>query len=148
RLTLFWHNHFATSDAKVNNTGLMAGQNATLRRHALGDFKALLAAMARDPAMLLWLDSATNRKAHPNENYSREVMELFTLGRGHYTEKDVQEAARAFTGSFVQNDRFHEVAGQHDDGPKTVLGRTGRFRGDDVARILLEQPACAEFLVG
>jgi uncharacterized protein (DUF1800 family) len=148
RLTLFWHGHFATSIAKVNNPGLMQRQNALVRTHALGDFKALLLAMAKDPAMLVWLDSATNRKAHPNENYAREVMELFALGRGHYTEKDVQEAARAFTGSFVRDDRFAEVASQHDDGPKTILGRTGPFRGDDVAQILLDQAACAEFLAG
>jgi uncharacterized protein (DUF1800 family) len=148
RLTLFWHDHFATSNAKVNSTALMQGQNATLRRYALGDYKALLAEMARDPAMLVWLDAATNRKAHPNENYAREVMELFALGRGHYTEKDVQEAARAFTGGFVQDDRFVQVASQHDDGEKTILGRTGRFRGDDVTPILLDQPACAEFLAG
>ena len=146
RMTLFWHNHFATSNAKVDNPALMRRQNALLRSHALGDFKSLLKAMAKDPAMLLWLDSATNRKARPNENYAREVMELFTLGRGKYTEKDVQEAARAFTGSFIQADSFHEVLAQHDDGAKTVLGRTGAWRGDDVAEILLDQPACAEFL--
>jgi uncharacterized protein (DUF1800 family) len=96
--------------------------------------------------MLVWLDCVANRKAHPNENYAREVMELFALGRGAYTEKDVQEAARAFTGAFIQGDRFHEVAVQHDDGAKTILGQTGPFRGDDVARILLEQSACAQFL--
>ncbi len=100
-MTLFWHNHFATSNAKVNNAGLMQRQNDLLRTHALGDFPALLAAIGKDPAMLIWLDSTANRKAHPNENYAREVMELFTLGRGHYTEKDIQEAARAFTGWFV-----------------------------------------------
>jgi uncharacterized protein (DUF1800 family) len=148
RMTLFWHDHFATSNAKVRNASLMRRQNALLRQHALGDFKAMLQAMAQDPAMLLFLDSATNRKAHPNENYAREVMELFTLGRGHYTEKDIQEAARAFTGSFIQNDRFHEVAAQHDPGDKTILGQTGPFRGDDVARILLAQPTCADYLCG
>jgi uncharacterized protein (DUF1800 family) len=146
RMTLFWHNHFATSNAKVANPGLMARQNALLRRHALGDLKQLLAAIAKDPAMLIWLDSAVNRKARPNENYAREVMELFTLGRGHYMEKDVQEAARAFTGSFIQGSEYREVSAQHDDGAKTILGQTGAFRGDDVARILLEQSACAEFL--
>lgn len=146
RMTLFFHDHFATSNAKVNNLGLMGRQNALIRRHALGGFKPLLVEMARDPAMLVWLDSAVNRKAHPNENYAREVMELFTLGRGKYTEKDVQEAARAFTGSFIQASEFREVVAQHDDGPKTILGKTGSFRGDDVAQILLDQPACAEFL--
>jgi uncharacterized protein (DUF1800 family) len=148
RMTLFWHNHFATSYAKVQSPGLMQRQNDLFRAHALGDFKALLAAVGKDPAMLVWLDSTANRKAHPNENYAREVMELFTLGRGHYTEKDVQEAARAFTGWFVVRDRFQEVAAQHDAGPKTVLGRTGPFDGDDIPAILLDQPACAEFLCG
>ncbi len=148
RMTLFWHNHFATSQAKVNNSAMMQRQNGLLRRHALGDFGALLKEMARDPAMLVWLDSSANRKAHPNENFAREIMELFSLGRGKYSEKDIQEAARAFTGSFVQNDRYQNVPSQHDDGEKTLLGRTGRFSGDDVAAILLEQPSCAEFVAG
>lgn len=147
RLTLFWHDHFATSDEKVNNPRLMQSQNALLRQHALGDFGALLRQIARDPAMLVWLDCSTNRKAHPNENYAREVMELFTLGRGNYSEKDIQEAARAFSGSFVRGGQFREVPEQHDPGPKTILGQTGAFDGDDVAEILLDQPACARFLV-
>jgi uncharacterized protein (DUF1800 family) len=148
RMTLFWHNHFATSHAKVNDSALMQRQNALLRSHALGDFKLLLASIGKDPAMLIWLDSTANRKAHPNENYAREVMELFTLGRGHYTETDVQEAARAFTGWFVVRNRFSEVAAQHDAGPKTILGRTGTFDGDDIPALLLDQPSCAEFLAG
>jgi uncharacterized protein (DUF1800 family) len=146
RMTLFWHNHFATSNTKVNSISLMQRQNALLRAHALGDFKSLLGAIGKDPAMLIWLDSTENRKVHPNENYAREVMELFTLGRGHYTEKDVQEAARAFTGSHVVRDEFREIPAQHDEGLKTILGQTGPWRGDDVARLLLDQPACAEFL--
>lgn len=146
RMTLFWHNHFATSQTKVQNASLMQRQNELFRTHALGNFKALIAAVGKDPAMLVWLDSTANRKAKPNENYAREVMELFTLGRGHYTEKDVQEAARAFTGWFVVRDRFSTIPAQHDDGPKTVLGHTGPFTGDDIPPILLEQPACAEFL--
>jgi uncharacterized protein (DUF1800 family) len=146
RMTLFWHNHFATSNVKVQSPLLMQKQNNLLRAHALGDFAALLTAMGQDPAMLIWLDSTINRKARPNENYAREVMELFTLGRGRYTEKDIQEAARAFTGWFVVNDRFEEVPRQHDDGAKTVLGRTGNWTGVDIPRILLEQPACAEYL--
>jgi uncharacterized protein (DUF1800 family) len=146
RMTLFWHNHFATSNAKVNNPGLMLRQNQLLRSQALGSFPEMLKAIARDPAMLLWLDAATSRKSRPNENYAREVMELFTLGRGHYTERDVQEAARAYSGSFIQGEVFREIAAQHDDGEKCILGQTGRFHGDDVARILLEQPACARFL--
>jgi uncharacterized protein (DUF1800 family) len=146
RMTLFWHNHFATSNAKVNNPALMQRQNDLLRSHALGDFRSMLAAIGKDPAMLIWLDSVENRKGHPNENYAREVMELFTLGRGRYTEKDIQEAARAFTGWFVIRDRFTEIPGQHDPGTKSVLGRSGTFKGDDIPGILLEQPACAEFL--
>lgn len=146
RLTLFWHDHFATSNSKVNNPLLMQRQNALLRQHALGDFGVMLRDMARDPAMLIWLDSTSNRKAHPNENYAREVMELFSLGRGNYSEKDIQEAARAFTGYFVRGDEFREVSEQHDPGPKTILGQTGPFEGEDVADILLAQPACARFL--
>ncbi|GAC1450785.1 MAG: DUF1800 domain-containing protein [Isosphaeraceae bacterium] len=148
RMTLFWHGHFATSQTKVQNTGLMQRQNDLFRTHALGKFPRLLSAIGKDPAMLIWLDSTANRKAHPNENYAREVMELFTLGRGHYTEKDVQEAARAFTGWFVQRDRFQEIAAQHDSGTKTVLGQTGAFRGDDIPAILLAQASSAEFLCG
>jgi uncharacterized protein (DUF1800 family) len=146
RLTLFWHDHFATSNAKVRSPDLMRRQNALLRQYALGDFRALLRDMARDPAMLVWLDATTNRRAHPNENYAREVMELFALGRGQYAEKDIQEAARAFTGAFIQSDRYEELPAQHDDGPKTILGRTGHFHADDVAHILLDQPACAEYV--
>lgn len=146
RMTLFWHSHFATSELKVRNPELMQRQNRLLREHALGSFPTLLGAIGKDPAMLIWLDSTANRKAHPNENYAREVMELFTLGRGNYTEADIREAARAFTGWFVVNDRFHEVAAQHDGGVKTVLGRTGTFDGDEIPAILLAQPACAEFL--
>jgi uncharacterized protein (DUF1800 family) len=146
RMTLFWHNHFATSDAKVQNPGLMLRQNALLRSGALGDFGALVSAIGKDPAMLIWLDSTINKKAKPNENYAREVMELFTLGRGHYTEKDIQEAARAFTGWFVVRDQFQEVPRQHDDGVKTVLTHSGQWDGDDIPGILLQQPACAEFI--
>ena len=146
RMTLFWHNHFATSIAKVQNAGLMLRQNTLLRSQALGDFGAMVSAIGRDPAMLIWLDSTINKKAKPNENYAREIMELFTLGRGHYTEKDVQEAARAFTGWFVVRDEFREVLRQHDDGVKTVLNRSGAWDGDDIPGILLQQPACAEFI--
>jgi uncharacterized protein (DUF1800 family) len=146
RMTLFWHNHFATSMAKVQSASLMQQQNSLLRANALGDFRKLLEAIGKDPAMLIWLDSTTNRKAKPNENYAREVMELFTLGRGHYKEKDIQEAARAFTGWFVIKDQFKEVVRQHDDGNKTVLGETGKWEGNDIPAILLKQPACATFL--
>ena len=146
RMTLFWHDHFATSIVKVINPSTMQRQNALLRANALGDFKALLEGIGKDPAMLTWLDATANRRAKPNENYAREVMELFSLGRGRYTEVDVREAARALTGRFITNERFSELPAQHDDGEKTILGRTGKFKGDDVASILLGQPGCAEFL--
>jgi uncharacterized protein (DUF1800 family) len=148
RLTLFWHGHFATSAAKVTEAKLMHQQHALLRRHALGHFGPLLAGMARDPAMLLWLDSATNRKSHPNENFAREVMELFSLGLGNYTEVDIREAARAFTGWEVRRGEFRFNPLQHDAQRKQVLGDSGVEGGDDVIRVLLEQPATARFLVG
>jgi uncharacterized protein (DUF1800 family) len=146
RMTLFWHNHFATSNTKVQSPALMQRQNGLLRAHALGDFRAMVSAIGKDPAMLIWLDSTINKKAKPNENYAREVMELFTLGRGRYTEKDIREAARAFTGWFVVRDQFQEDKRQHDGGVKTVLGQTGQWGGDDIPGILLAQPACAEFV--
>jgi hypothetical protein len=147
RIALFWHGHFATSAAKVTDVQMLHDQNDILRRHALGQFGPLLAEASRDPAMLVWLDSTSNRKAHPNENFAREVMELFTIGLGQYSERDIQEAARAFTGWEVRNGRFRFNAAQHDEGEKTVLGQTGPWNGDDVLRILLEQPTTARFLV-
>jgi uncharacterized protein (DUF1800 family) len=150
RMTLFWHNHFTSSLQKVRATGLMARQNALLRRHALGSFSDMLHAVAKDPAMLVYLDSASNRRGQPNENFAREVMELFTLGEGRYGERDVKEAARAFTGWSIDRDSGEYLwrPFAHDDGEKTVLGRSGRLRGEDVLAILLEQPATAEFVVG
>jgi len=146
RMTLFWHGHFATSFAKVGSVELMYRQHQILRRHALGRFGEMLMPIARDPAMLLWLDSATNRRAHPNENFAREVMELFCLGLGNYSEDDIREAARAFTGWELRQNRFWLNPYQHDNGVKTVLGSTGKWSGDDVLTILLEQPATARFL--
>ena len=147
KLTLFWHNHFATSIGKVLTPSLMFRQNCLLRSHALGKFGPLLQAMSKDPAMLIWLDSNSNIKGRPNENYARELMELFSLGVGHYTETDIRQAARAFTGWHTDGDRFTFDARSHDAGPKTVLGQTGAWDGDDVVRIVLEQPAAAQFLV-
>ncbi len=146
RMTLFWHDHFATSIVKVGSPSAMQRQNALFRTHALDDFNTLLERVGKDPAMLIWLDATANRRAKPNENYARELMELFSLGRGHYTEADIREAARALTGRFVNGDKFSELPAQHDDRPKTILGRTGTFSGDDLPSILLEQPSCAEFL--
>jgi uncharacterized protein (DUF1800 family) len=149
RMTLFWHNHFVSSQQKVKLAELMYRQNATLRANALGNFADLLHAIARDPAMVIYLDNAQNRKGSPNENFAREVMELFTLGEGHYSEQDVKEAARAFTGWSLdrQTGQFVFRRFIHDDGVKTVLGRTGNFDGDQVLDILLEEPATAEFIV-
>jgi hypothetical protein len=149
KLTLFWHNHFATSIAKVNSTKEMFNQNKLLRERALGKFGPFLLAISKDAAMLHWLDSNSNIKGKPNENYAREVMELFSLGVGHYTEKDIREAARAFTGWHTDSDGFgfEFNAGLHDDGVKTVLGQTGNWNGDDVVRIILKQQAAALFLV-
>ena len=147
RLTLFWHGHFATSAAKVTDVRMMYAQNSLLRKHALGSFRALLDAASKDPAMLVWLDSTTNHKAHPNENFAREVMELFCLGIGNYSEHDIKEAARAFTGWELRQNEFRFNRYQHDAGQKAVLGQTGAWTGDDVLRILLEQPAAGHFLV-
>ena len=147
KMTLFWHNHFATSAAKVKTEGAMYQQNCLLRTHALGKFGPFLQAISQDEAMLLWLDSNSNVKGKPNENYGRELMELFSLGVGNYTEKDVQEAARAFTGWHTANHGFEFKAAQHDSGTKSILGQTGEWDGGDVVRIVLEQPAAARFIV-
>jgi uncharacterized protein (DUF1800 family) len=147
KMTLFWHNHFATSITKVHSTVAMQVQNQMFRRHTLGNFRAMLADVSRDPAMLVWLDSNRNVKGQANENYAREVMELFTLGTGHYTETDIREAARAFTGWHTDGDKFTFAARFHDYGPKTFLGQSGNWDGTDIQRIILSQPAAAEFLV-
>jgi uncharacterized protein (DUF1800 family) len=153
KLTLFWHSHFATSNRKVEWVALMDRQNETLRTHALDGFAALLEEMVADPALLVWLDGGDSKKEKPNENFAREFLELFTLGAGHYGEPDVREAARAFTGCgrHFENDdqRFpafvHEAA-RFDDGPKTFLGRTGRWGPSDIVRITLNRPEAAVFL--
>jgi uncharacterized protein (DUF1800 family) len=147
KMTLFWHNHFATSIAKVRGTEAMYAQNQTLRRHALGRFRPMLADMSRDPAMLIWLDSNRNVQGQANENYAREVMELFTLGTGHYTETDIREGARAFTGWHTDGDKFAFAARFHDGGAKTFLGQSGNWDGTDIQRIILSQPVAALFLV-
>jgi Protein of unknown function (DUF1800) len=146
RMTLFWHDHFATSIAKVRNLSLMFQQNKRLRTHALGKFPDLLREISRDPAMLVWLDSNSNVRGGPNENFARELLELFTLGVGNYSEQDVREAARAFTGWGNDGGEFVFRPAQHDEGPKTILGQTGHWDGDDVLRIVLQQPAAARLL--
>lgn len=146
KMTLFWHGHFATGAEKVTNASMMWNQNQLLRDHALGDFGELVQRMSQDPAMLIYLDSAVNRKAHPNENFARELMELFCLGEGNYTEADVLELARCFTGWEIKSDTFRKNRYQHDSGPKTVLNQTGDFDGEDGVRIVLEQPSVERFL--
>ena len=137
RMTLFWHNHFVSGQKKVKATKLLYIQNQLFRKQALGNFGGLLHAVSKDPAMLIYLDSASNRKDSPNENFAREVMELFTLGVGNYTEQDIKEAARAFTGWSVDRDtgEFMFRKKLHDNGQKTILGKTGNFDGDDVLDI-------------
>ena len=148
RLTLVWHNHFATSQLKVEDVDAMRRQNETFRRHARGPFGDLLRAMLRDPALLSWLDAPSNRKGKPNENLARELMELFTLGVGQFSEGDVKEAARALTGRTVADGAFLEYAANHDPGEKTILGHPGNWAGSDLIRLLLEHPATARRLAG
>ncbi len=147
KMTLFWHNHFATANSKVNNSVLMLQQIQLFRDHGLGDFETLLQNVTRDPAMLIWLDNRLNRKASPNENYAREVQELFTVGIGNYTEQDVHEAARAFTGHTLDRTLTYVFnTNQHDNGTKTFEGQTGNFDADDVLGILVRNPATARFI--
>lgn len=153
RMTLFWHNHFATSQQKVISAQAMWRQHLLLRHGALGSFASLLHGVAKDPAMLVYLDGANNRKEAPNENFAREVMELFTLGEatqgGHYTEQDIKQAARAFTGwSVDRNDySFKYRPAFHDNADKMLFGRSGNFEGDEALDILLAQPAAARFIL-
>jgi uncharacterized protein (DUF1800 family) len=148
KMTLFWHGHFATSVEKVQDGYWMWRQNDLLRRHALGNFATLTKEVSRDPAMMIYLDLQQSRKEHPNENWARELMELFTVGIGHYSEADIRESARAFTGYRVDmtTQQFRFAAHQHDTNPKTFMGKTGPWNGDDVIDILMKQPACAQFL--
>jgi uncharacterized protein (DUF1800 family) len=148
RMTLFWHGYFTSSARDVRETAAMIEQNELLRRHALGPFGELLGAVVRDPAMLEYLDNNQNRRGNPNENFARELLELFTLGEGSYTEADVKEAARALTGWTTRrgdpDPRFQ--ARRHDRGPKTILGVRGDFDADGLLALLLAQPACARHL--
>src|ERR1700678_4454332 len=147
KMTLFWHGHFATSADKVSAYRMWL-QNETIRRYALSNFGTLVKAISCDPAMLNWLDLGSSQKEHPNENFARELMELFTLGEGHYTEEDVKAAARCFTGYRVIGpaEQFQFVAGQFDPSDKTFLGKTGPWRGDQAIDIILSQPQCAKFI--
>lgn len=145
KMTLFWHNHFATGTPFA---WLMQVQHNTLRKHALGSFREMLHDISKDPAMIVWLNNQQNKKNAPNENFAREVMELFTLGEGNgYTEDDIKEAARAFTGWTVnQKGEFEFNAKQHDDDSKTVFGKTGNFNGNDIVDMLLAKRETAEYV--
>jgi len=144
KMTLFWHNHFACRSKMAT---FVQRQNNTLRQHALGNFGEMLMAVSKDAAMLQFLNNQQNRKQSPNENFAREVMELFTLGRGNYTERDVKEAARAFTGwGFNLQGEFVFRTSQHDDGQKTIFGKTGSFGGEEVLQMLLDSPKTAQHI--
>lgn len=159
KMCIFWHNHFATSAVKVSSGFVMNDQIEIFRRNATGSFATLLEEVSKDPAMLYWLDNHLNVAGKPNENFGREVMELFTLGVGNYSEKDVQEAARAFTGwSYVKRKnkkgpdeipnktRFVFNEADHDGGSKTLFGRSGTFTGDDVLAMLCDNPQTALYI--
>ena len=166
KLTLFWHGLFATSYAKGNQARTQLNQLDTFRRHALGSFRDLLVELSRDPAMIFWLDNNDNHAGATNENYGRELLELFSMGEGNYTEEDVKECARAFTGWTIGNVEYMTAKGlkdsfspygriawhyeyvpeDHDDGQKTFLGETGRFNGEDVIDLIVRQPSTARFI--
>jgi len=148
KMVLFWHGHFATSMEKVRDAYMMWKQNELFREQATGIWFRMLVAVAKDPAMLIWLDQAQSRKEHPNENFAREVMELFTLGEGHYTEKDVTEAARALTGWTYDrvNEEFANRPRLHDTGLKSVLGRTADLTGEEVLSLIVSQPQASRFI--
>lgn len=148
KLTLFWHGHFATSVEKVRDAYLMWRQNELFRRLAAGNWLHLLTAVAKDPAMLVWLDQAQSRKEHPNENFAREVMELFALGEGHYTEKDITEGARALTGWSYDRveQKFIDRPSWHDSGTKVIFGKSGDFGGEDFLRLIVIQPQASRLI--
>ena len=148
KMTLFWHGHFATSIQKVRDAYWMWLQNDTLRRNALGNFGALVKKISRDPAMMIYLDLQQSRQEHPNENWARELMELFTVGIGNYTEQDIRESARAFTGYRIDftTQQFRFAPFQQDHGRKRFMERTGNLNGDDIIETLVSKPACAQFI--
>jgi uncharacterized protein (DUF1800 family) len=150
RMTLFWHGHFTSSLQKVRFAPALYRQNLMFRRHALGNYATLLRDVARDPAMLRYLDGAQNRAGQPNENFARELLELFTLGEGHYGEADIKAAARAFTGWSLdrQSGAYRFYPALHDGGEKVFLGRRGNLDGDDVLATILAKPQAATWIVG
>lgn len=146
KMTLFWHGRLATSYRKIENSAHCLKQNQTFRANALGTLGEMLLALIRDPAMLAYLDNDRSRKERPNENLARELMELFSLGEGAYTERDIQEGARALTGHTFEGNEFVFREAWHDEGPKSILGVTGPLNGDDFVRAILAKPQCATFL--
>lgn len=146
KMTLFWHGHFATSYRTIEDSYHMFVQNQLFRRNATGNFGELLFAIIRDPAMIAYLDNNDSRKGRPNENLARELMELFSLGVGNYTEQDIKEGARALTGYTFNDDEFVFQRNNHDDGPKVILGERGTLDGDGFVRAILKQPACSRYM--
>lgn len=148
RMVLFWHGHFTTSTDKVTRSWPVVQQHRLLREHALGSYEALLRGIIADAAMLTYLDNTSNRRGRPNENLARELMELFSLGQGNYSEADVKEAARALTGRTTRNYEYYFDAGAHDAGEKSVLGTKGKLDGEQLVDILLAQDACPRWIAG
>ncbi|MBL0928237.1 MAG: DUF1800 domain-containing protein [Phycisphaerales bacterium] len=148
KLTLFWHGHFATSYRTIENSYHQFLQNQTFRAHAAGNFGEMLFAIIRDPAMLAYLNNNQNRKGRPNENLAREIMELFSLGVGHYTEQDIKEGARALTGYTFEHNDFTFSKGQHDEGAKRILGQAGNMDGDEFVKAILAQRQCSRYIAG
>ena len=166
KMTLFWHGIFATGYNKVIHGKALSDQTRMFRRHAMGSFRTMLVELSKDPAMIIWLDNQDNHKGAINENYGRELLELFSMGVGNYTEEDIKECARAFTGWTIANRQYMELRSQrdsdwpygriswhfefhpedHDDGDKTFLGETGNWNGDDIVDIICKQPATARFI--
>jgi len=146
KMTLFWHGLFVSSSVTVKNAFLLYKQNQLFRRYAVGNYKNLTHDVSKDPAMLVYLNNNQNKKEHPNENYARELMELFTLGIGNYTEQDIKESARAFSGWVSLGDQVYFNRFEHDNGTKTFLGHTGNFDGDDIVDIIFQQPACFAYI--
>ncbi|VAX41382.1 hypothetical protein MNBD_PLANCTO03-2035, partial [hydrothermal vent metagenome] len=146
KMTLFWHGHFATSYRTIEDSYHMFVQNQLYRSHALGNYGSLMHRIIRDPAMIAYLDNNDSRKNSPNENLAREIMELFSLGVGNYTEEDIKEGARALTGYTFEDDRFVFRQQNHDGGAKRILGTTGNMDGDDFVETILAQQACAYYM--
>src|SRR4029077_3347883 len=157
KMALFWHHVFATGNSKVDNYDQLLGQIGLFREQGMGNYRDLLLTIARNPTMIFWLDNNQNHGTAVNENWGRELLELFSMGVGAYTERDVREASRAFTGWTFETKiprlpygrfpwKFEYRPEDHDNGQKTFLGHTGNFNGEDIIDIVVQQPACAKFI--